>query len=229
MFNLLKRLSGSLGISQNADRFQSQLQNELNVQLHVLKRVAAVSAKAMILGLAAVITGVFTSVLAVMLVYQLLVPHTGSAGALAIVGGTFALCSLLLTLKVIELLRNSPKLQRITFPKIYVPVENVEQAPLNGSSLNGSSRNEYDSKLSADSSTALSGFMLDELQRRFYDSSLDSSVKNFASSFGGDSRRIAEDVLHSAEENLATAGTSKKYAILAMAVAAGYLASRKSS
>jgi hypothetical protein len=223
MLEFLKRASRSLGVSQNAARVQAQLQDELNLHVKVVQHIVSGGAKAGVLALVAAVAALIALVVGVVMTYAILLPHTGKVGALALVAGFFAVCAIGFALRAINHFKTLPRLKKISIPPIYVPLAPTENEPTTGPSSEGRSTA---NGLDADLTSQLSDFLLSEFRKRFYDSTLDTSVKNFATSLGGDSRRVVGDVVGSLSEQLASQGTPKKIAILAAAVAAGFLVSQ---
>jgi hypothetical protein len=224
MLNFLTRISQSLGLAQNAERFRTQLADDLNAQSDLLQRKISGSAKLVALGLASAIIGIFALAVTIVLAYQLLFPLAGSAGSLAIVAGVLGLSACVLIYVMLKMSKNIPKLKRITIPPIYVPVK-----PVGESTTRTHSRHDGISNLNdaSPTSTQLSDFLMREFKNQINRSSLDNSIKNFATSFAGNSNQIGKDVIQSLEEQLAAPGTTKKYTILAAAMATGFLMSRR--
>jgi LPXTG-motif cell wall-anchored protein len=231
MLNFLNGIDHSLGISQNAQRFQTQLSNELNIQSQLIGRIISGSARLAAVGLASAIIGLFALAVTVALVYQLLLPQTGSTGALAIVAGVLALSTFGLILVALRISKNLPKLRGITIPPIYVPVQPVDESPARPQWREEAVPNSNGaSPTSTHMSDQLTDFLMSEARNQFYKSSLDRSIKNFATSFfARDSDQLGKDAIHGLEQQLAGPGVTKKYAILAAAVAAGFLMSRRSN
>jgi hypothetical protein len=225
MLNFLKRIGSSLGISQNAARIQLHLQNELNGQARAIEQIISRSTRGVAVGLAAVIAAGFALVLSSVLAYELLLPHVGNLGALAIEAGFFALCAVALALQSLQVFRNVPSLRTFAVPRLYVPVATAKEPPpppFQRSEPPQSSRN------GSANSEQLSGFLVSELENQILRSSLDNSIKNFATSFTRDNRVVVNDVVKNLEQQLSSPGTAKKYSILAAAMAAGFLMTRGS-
>jgi uncharacterized membrane protein YbaN (DUF454 family) len=233
MKNFFALISQSLGISQNAKRFQTQLSEELNLQTHLLGRIVSDSTKLVAISVAAAIVAIFALAVTIALIYQLLEPEMGSAGALAIIALVLGLFGLGLVLLANKISRDIPKLKPITIPPIYVPEEPIaDSAPRQpyqyGQTRYSSNETVPNSNGMSPATSQLSDFLMSELRDKFYKSSFDKSIKSFATTFSGNSDELGRDAIHGLEQQLAQSSTTKKYAILAAAMTAGFLLSKRS-
>jgi hypothetical protein len=224
MLDFIKRAGYSLGIPQNSLRFSTQLEHELAVQVEGVKSIISLSLKTFMIASVAALSGVTTIILLVILAYELLLPHTGSATALAILAGAFAVSGLLLTWKMLQMNSRIPHLPKMHIPPVYVPVEPAVQ---HASGINPGIKSNQERSV-PEKSLELSDFLLCEFERQLNRSSLNASVKGFATFLGDDQNRIAKNALGNLEQKLSTSGTLGKYGILVAATAAGFLVSRNS-
>lgn len=128
---MLKSILDATGLPQNFTRFKTELQDQVDAQIGAVKSAGQHTARAGIWGAVAGVMALAALIIGLFLIYALLEPRTGRAGALAIMFAVLAIGTLVGALAAKKSMADIPPRPQLKFPQFFKdapPSESGENA-----------------------------------------------------------------------------------------------------